>query len=78
MKGKLSENDFPSVDNTSCEFQTKNVIVFFLGGTTYQEAWEIAELNKSDPSINIILGGTTIHNSKTFIAECTDILNIES
>ena len=77
LKGKLSDSDFPSVDNSPCDYQTKNIIVFYLGGTTYEEAREVSEFNKSDPSTNIILGGTTIHNSKTFIAECTDIRNIE-
>jgi len=54
----------------------KNIIVFYVGGTTYEEAREIADFNRSEPEINIILGGTTVHNSKTFIAECTDIQNI--
>jgi vacuolar protein sorting-associated protein 45 len=77
MKGKLSDVEFPSVDNTSCDQPVKNIIVFFIGGTTFEEAREVNDYNRADPKTNIILGGTTIHNSKTFIAECTDINNIE-
>jgi len=77
LKNKLSETDFPYIErDIKVEGAIKNVIVFVLGGTTFEEAREVAELNISDPQMNIILGGTTVHNSKTFIAECTDIRNI--
>jgi len=50
MKGKLSESDFPYTEkDTRIDGQIKNVIVFILGGVTYEEAREAAELNKSDP-----------------------------
>jgi len=39
-----------------------------IGGTTYEESKEINRLSKK-LNINIILGGNTIHNSKTFLAE---------
>jgi vacuolar protein sorting-associated protein 45 len=40
-----------------------------LGGTTYEEAKEIGQRNIQMGFNEIILGGTTIHNSKTFLAE---------
>ena len=50
MKGKLSEQEFPYAERDSkTEGQVKNVIVFILGGATFEEAWEVAEYNKSDP-----------------------------
>ena len=35
-----------------------------VGGATYAEAMAIANLNKTTQGVRIILGGTTIHNSK--------------
>lgn len=38
LKGKLSSQDFPTVDGSICDVPTKNIIVFIVGGATYQEA----------------------------------------
>lgn len=73
MKGKLSVADFPYLSYTPEEKKTNDIIVFIIGGATYQEAKEVAEFNNLSESHNIILGGTTIHNMKTFIAEATEI-----
>lgn len=43
-----------------------------MGGVTYEEAREIALLNKKGGQ-NIFIGGTTIHNSKTFLAEVSQL-----
>ena len=44
----------------------QDIIVFMLGGTTYEEAKTIAQINASSPGIRVVLGGTTVHNSATF------------
>ena len=36
--------------------------MFMVGGATYEEALVVYELNKSNPGVRIILGGTTVHN----------------
>jgi vacuolar protein sorting-associated protein 45 len=46
--------------------------VFILGGTTYEEAREIAMLHK-EKGISALIGGTFIHNSYTFLAEISNI-----
>lgn len=43
--------------------------MFMLGGATYEEASKIAELNASLPFGNVILGGSFIHNSTSFLEE---------
>ena len=43
-----------------------------MGGVTYEETKEIALLNKKGNQ-NIFIGGTTIHNSKTFLAEVSQL-----
>lgn len=40
-----------------------------IGGTTYEESLTVHNLNKQNPGIKIILGGTTIHNSTSFLEE---------
>lgn len=72
VKGKLNETEFPFATQSPRDTKTKDIIVFILGGATYQEAKEVADFNNSDPDFNVILGGTTIHNSKSFLAEVTE------
>ncbi|WFD36917.1 vacuolar protein sorting-associated protein 45 [Malassezia cuniculi] len=43
----------------------RDVIVFVIGGATYEEARSVALLNGES---HVILGGTTIHNSTSFLA----------
>lgn len=43
------------------------VIVFIVGGATYEEALTVHQMNNS--GYNCILGGTTIHNSESFLVE---------
>lgn len=45
----------------------QEVIVFIIGGATYEEALSVHSLNVA--GYNCILGGTTIHNSDSFIRE---------
>jgi len=51
----------------------EEVIVFFVGGTTYEEELCVsnfnAELRKSGSTSKVILGGTHFHNSKSFLEE---------
>ena len=42
----------------------QDIIVFMIGGITYEEALAVHNLNKSVPGIRIVLAGTTIHNCK--------------
>jgi vacuolar protein sorting-associated protein 45 len=44
--------------------------VFMIGGTTYEEAKMIAGVNESMPGVRIVLGGTTVHNSESFLKVC--------
>lgn len=69
LKGNLQELDYPY---TSSDFENKpvnDIIVFIVGGATYQEAREIAQMNTENMSI--ILGSTTMHNSKSFLGDLT-------
>ena len=73
MKGKLNVSDFPYVAMAPEEKKTNDIIVFVIGGATYQEAKEVADFNNMSQEHNIILGSTHIHNMMTFIAEALQV-----
>lgn len=50
-------------------YRPQDVIVFVVGGTTYEESLAVYNLNKLNPGTKVILGGTTIHNFQSFAEE---------
>lgn len=66
FKGKLRESNFPGTDAIPTS-PPKSILVFVVGGVTYEEATKVAEMNGS--GIKVVLGGTTVHNSNTFLSE---------
>ncbi|XP_060535009.1 vacuolar protein sorting-associated protein 45 [Cylas formicarius] len=69
VKGRLKENLYPLIKNHPAGFRPQDVIVFVIGGATYEESLTVHTFNKNFPSFNILLGGTTIHNSASFLDE---------
>lgn len=69
IKGKLSLQTYPYLGNTMMSKRPQDIIVFMVGGTTYEESLTVYNLNKQTPGVKIILGGTTIHNSQSFLEE---------
>ena len=48
----------------------EDIIVFMAGGVTYEEATKIDEFNRTNPfKVKVVLGGSTIHNSTSFLEE---------
>ena len=46
------------------------VIVFMIGGVTYEEATKVSEFNETHQGkVRVVLGGSTIHNSTSFLEE---------
>ncbi|KAK9800267.1 hypothetical protein WJX73_010485 [Symbiochloris irregularis] len=83
IKGRLKEADFPHVRSMggAPAKPPKLVIVFMVGGSTYEEARSIAELNsQSDRAdggwaqgLKFILGGTSVQNSRTFLNDMAEM-----
>ncbi|XP_078047888.1 vacuolar protein sorting 45 [Augochlora pura] len=69
MKGKLSPQAFPYLGDTIISKRPQDIIVFMVGGTTYEESLAVYNLNRQNPGIRIILGGTNVHNSQSFLEE---------
>ncbi len=89
-RGKLSRSAFPFVGAEPPPGKISTVVVFFVGGATYEEAAKVADINSgrlilggptggpaaatqgapvTQPPFRVILGGSTIHSAKTFLAE---------
>jgi vacuolar protein sorting-associated protein 45 len=73
IKGKLNQQVYPFVDGGgSTKDKPQDVIIFMVGGTTYEEAKMVAQVNASSPGVRVVLGGTGVHNSSSFLEEVED------
>ncbi|KAJ8446901.1 hypothetical protein Cgig2_013202 [Carnegiea gigantea] len=68
-KGRLRDVDYPYVGNHYQQARPQDVVIFIVGGTTYEEARSVALLNSTNSGIRFILGGTAILNSKRFLKD---------
>ncbi|KAK9885906.1 hypothetical protein WA026_013780 [Henosepilachna vigintioctopunctata] len=69
VKGKLKDNSYPSIGLSSFNNRAQDIIVFMIGGATYEESLSVHSFNRNHPGFKVLLGGTTIHNSKSFLEE---------
>ncbi|KAK8058516.1 tRNA uridine 5-carboxymethylaminomethyl modification enzyme [Apiospora phragmitis] len=73
IKGRLRDQQYPFVEGGgTTKDKPQDIVVFMIGGTTYEEAKMVAGINASSPGIRVVLGGTTIHNAATFLEEVDD------
>ncbi|KAJ8383380.1 hypothetical protein AAFF_G00220800 [Aldrovandia affinis] len=71
IKGRLKDSQFPYLGPSTLRDRPQDIIVFIIGGATYEEALTVYNLNRTTPGVRIVLGGTTIHNTKSFLEEVT-------
>jgi vacuolar protein sorting-associated protein 45 len=70
LKGRLRETSYPFVegDEHARTQRPQDIIVFMLGGTTYEESRAVALLNQQlAGQARILLAGTSVHNSNSFL-----------
>ena len=73
ITGRLKEQQYPFIEGGgSTRDKPQDIIVFIVGGATYEEAKMIAQINASSPGVRVVLGATSIHNSTTFLEEVED------
>jgi vacuolar protein sorting-associated protein 45 len=76
IKGKLRDQQYPFVEGGgTTRDKPQDIFIFIIGGTTYEEAKMVAQVNASSPGVRVVLGGTSIHNSTTFLEEVDDAVN---
>eukprot|EP00123_Amoebidium_parasiticum_P007301 comp18029_c0_seq1/m.18538 comp18029_c0_seq1/g.18538 ORF comp18029_c0_seq1/g.18538 comp18029_c0_seq1/m.18538 type:complete len:592 (-) comp18029_c0_seq1:128-1903(-) len=68
VKGKLKEDYFPFLSAPMRE-RPQDIIVFMVGGATYEEARFVSKLNDTLPGVRIVLGGTHVHNCESFLQD---------
>ncbi|KAK6115648.1 hypothetical protein DH2020_007917 [Rehmannia glutinosa] len=64
VKGRLRDVDYPYVGNHFQQARPQDVIIFIVGGTTYEEARSVSLQNATNSGIRFILGGSAVLNSK--------------
>ncbi|XP_020207979.1 vacuolar protein sorting-associated protein 45 homolog isoform X2 [Cajanus cajan] len=69
VKGRLRDVDYPFVGNHFQQGRPQDVIIFIVGGTTYEESRSVAMQNASNTGIRFILGGSSVLNSKRFLKD---------
>jgi vacuolar protein sorting-associated protein 45 len=78
FKGKLRRDTHPFVPGSikvppgvAPETVIPNeIIIFMVGGVTYEEGTKVSEFNQANKGkIQVILGGSTVHNSTSFLEE---------
>lgn len=69
IKSKLREDVFPFLGGAPSSRRVQDVVVFVVGGTTYEEAFVVHQLNKSNGGVRVVLGATHVHNTASFLAE---------
>lgn len=76
VRGRLKESSFPLANPARGGVKEKatDVIVFVIGGCTYEEARDMAEIKGG---ARIILGGSTIHNSRSFLADIAQLMRVD-
>ncbi|KAF2841735.1 Sec1-like protein [Patellaria atrata CBS 101060] len=76
IKGRLRDQLYPFVDGGGVtRDKPQDIIIFMVGGTTYEEAKMVAQVNASSPGVRVVLGGTTVHNSRSFLDEVEDAVD---
>lgn len=80
LKGQLLDADFGIVNGNATPGvkRVRDVIVFICGGVTFEEATKVAELNQrvATAGQRVVLGGTFIHNSTSFLDELAEAYGV--
>ncbi|EYE97244.1 Sec1 family protein [Aspergillus ruber CBS 135680] len=76
IKGRLKEMQYPFLEGSGhVRDKPQDIIIFMVGGVTYEEAKMVAQVNASSPGVRVVLASTIIHNSTTFLEEVDDAVS---
>ncbi|OGM40265.1 vacuolar protein sorting-associated protein 45 [Aspergillus bombycis] len=76
IKGRLKELQYPFLESGGhIRDKPQDIIIFMVGGATYEEAKMVAQVNASSPGVRVVLAGTSIHNSTSFLEEIDDAVS---
>lgn len=77
FKGRLKDISYPLLEGAGTNaalHRPQDIIIFMVGGTTYEEARTVTLLNQESASTGtrILLGGTCVHNSSSYVEMMRD------
>jgi hypothetical protein len=76
IKGRLRDQQYPFLEGGgSTRDKPQDIILFIVGGVTFEEAKSVSQINASSPGVRIVLGGTCVHNSTMFLEEMEDAVS---
>ncbi|CCU77333.1 VpsB/vacuolar protein sorting-associated protein 45 [Blumeria hordei DH14] len=76
IKGRLKESQYPFVEGGGVtRDKPQDIIIFIIGGVTFEEAKTISQINTSSLGTRIVLGGTSVHNSASFLSEVEETVS---
>ncbi|OJJ81960.1 Sec1 family protein [Aspergillus glaucus CBS 516.65] len=76
IKGRLKEMQYPFLEGSGhIRDKPQDIVIFVVGGVTYEEAKMVAQVNASSPGVRVVLASTAIHNSTTFLEEVDDAVS---
>jgi vacuolar protein sorting-associated protein 45 len=68
QKGKMKDSAFPLAMGNAGG-RPSDVFIYMVGGATFEEATKVAEFNKANTDMRVVLGGSCVHNSNSFLRE---------
>lgn len=76
IKGRLKESQYPFAEGGGVtRDKPQDIIIFIIGGVTFEEAKTISQINTSSLGTRIVLGGTSVHNSASFLSEVEETVS---
>ncbi|KAL2622932.1 hypothetical protein R1flu_003137 [Riccia fluitans] len=73
VRGRLRDVDYPFVGTHFQQGRPQDVVIFIIGGTTYEEARMVAVQNAAQNGTRVLLGGSVVLNSSSFICDLEEI-----
>jgi vacuolar protein sorting-associated protein 45 len=78
IRGKLKTTQFPYSGTAQLIDRPQRIVVFMIGGATYEESLAVYSLNKSYANqVQIILGATQVHNFSSYLQEITNATDVK-
>uniref|UniRef100_A0A3Q2YPL7 Vacuolar protein sorting-associated protein 45 n=1 Tax=Hippocampus comes TaxID=109280 RepID=A0A3Q2YPL7_HIPCM len=69
VKGRLKDSQFPYLGASTLRDRPQDVVVFVIGGATYEEALSVYNMNRNTPGVRIVLGGSSMLNTKSSLSK---------
>ena len=77
-RNRLKPQHYPYLGGPQLIEKPREVLVFIIGGATYEEALVVNQLNESLADTRIILGSSRMHNTASFLEEVSQAVTLAS